>query len=209
MDKLLDAVKANVRKPIRVFARMLNTATGGTLHPNAVTCFGLLMHLPIAYFIAQGELVFAAILLVVFGLFDALDGELARLQKRASNTGMLLDSITDRMKEVILYGGIVSYLLSQGADTSAIWAIFALGGSMLTSYINAWGDVVMSKAGARNHKANEGFRGGLMRFEVRMFLLVVALFANQLRVFVVVIAILAWFTAFQRLALIIRKLGHV
>lgn len=209
MDTLLDGIKEQVRRPIRQLARGLNKITNGKLHPNVVTFFGLAMHIPIAIFIASGDLILAAGLLVVFGLFDALDGALAKVQNRASTTGMFLDSVTDRMKEVILYAGIISFLLQQGADVSAIWAILALGGSMLTTYINAWGDVAMSKAGAKNHVINEGFRGGLMRFEVRMFLLVVALLANQLRVFVVVVALLAWFTAFQRIARIIRKLEHV
>lgn len=209
MDTLLDGIKEQARRPIRQLARGLNKITNGKLHPNVVTFFGLAMHIPIAIFIALGDLVLAAVLLVIFGLFDALDGALAKVQNRASNTGMFLDSVTDRMKEVILYGGIVSFLLQQGADVSAIWAILALGGSMLTTYINAWGDVAMSKADAKNHVINEGFRGGLMRFEVRMFLLVVALLSNQLRIFVVVIAVLAWFTAFQRIARIVRKLGKV
>lgn len=208
MDKMLDAIKEAVRRPIRRIARWLNSATGGKLSPNVITFFGLAMHVPIALFIASSHLVLAAVLLVIFGLFDALDGALAKVQNRASNTGMFLDSVTDRMKEVILYGGMVSFLLQQGAHVSSIWAIFALGGSLLTSYINAWGDVAISKAGAKDHKINEGFRGGLMRFEVRMFLLVVALLTDQLRVFVVVVALLAWFTAFQRIARIIRKLEH-
>lgn len=209
MDKLLDGIKETVRKPIRVFARALNSVTGGKLHPNVITFFGLAMHIPIAFFIASGDLILAAILLVIFGLFDALDGALAKVQKRESNAGALLDSVTDRMKEVFLYGGIVYYLLQVDLQWLGVVAIFALGGSMLTSYINAAGDIAMSKSGAKNHVINEGFRGGLLRFEVRMFLLVAALLADKLAIFVIVIALLSWFTAFQRLIRITRKLSHV
>src|SRR5205085_12126990 len=95
MNKVLDAVRDMVRAVMRTVARGLNRLTGGKLSPNAVTIVGLLAHLPIAYFIATGRLTLAAVLLVIFGLFDTLDGELARLQKRASNIGMFLDSATD------------------------------------------------------------------------------------------------------------------
>jgi len=207
MDRLLDSIKTQVRRIFRVIARGLNAVTFGKLHPNVITIFGLAMHLPIAYFIAVDRLMLAAILLVVFGSFDTLDGELARLQKRASHSGMLLDSITDRMKEVLLYGGVVFYLLQNGYDGYVVWAVFAIGGSILTSYVNAMGDVAMHKSGARDHKTNEGFRGGLLRFEVRMFLMVVALLTGRLEILVVIVAILAWFTAFQRLRNVIRRLG--
>jgi phosphatidylglycerophosphate synthase len=209
MDAFLDAVKATVRKPIRLFARALNRLTNGKLHPNAVTFFGLAMHLPIAFCIATNRLVPAALLLIIFGLFDALDGELARLQQRGNAGGMLLDSVTDRMKEILLYASIAYFLIEYSSPWFAVWAVLALGGSMLTSYLNAMGDVAMQKAGVSQHKINEGFRGGLLRFEVRMFLLVVALLTAQLAVFVVVVALLSWLTALQRLIKIMKGLQHV
>ncbi len=206
MDPALDAIKEAARKPIRVIARLLNSLTGGHLHPHVVTFTGLVMHLPIAYFIADGKLILAAILLIIFGLFDALDGELARLQKRASLTGMLFDSVTDRVKEIILYAGITYALVTSAHPLYAIWAAVAAGTSVLVSYINAWGDVVMTHNNS-GHGVNKAFRGGLLRFEVRMFLLVLSLCFNNLSVFVVVVATLAWLTVVQRMILITRRLS--
>jgi phosphatidylglycerophosphate synthase len=207
MDPLLDGMKKVVRSVMRVVAQGLNALSGGHIHPNAITLVGLCMHLPIAYFIAYGTFELAAVGLVVFGLFDTLDGELARLQKRASSTGMFLDSVTDRMKEIFLYVGIVYYLVNVGEVTYTIWAVAALGGSVLTSYLNAWGDVVMSIKGSA-HKVNQTFRSGLMRFEVRMFLLVLALVFNQLPLFVVCMAVFAWVTVIQRTFAVVERLGH-
>ena len=95
-------------------AKLIDKTTKGWVTPDMVTLFGFAMHLPIAWFIATGADLWAAGLLIVFGLFDTLDGELARLQQKASARGMLLDASTDRMKEVLLYtGGLWGFGLRQ------------------------------------------------------------------------------------------------
>lgn len=205
MNSLLDTVRDAVRACMRVVARFLNMISRGKLSPDVITLVGLVAHIPIAYLIADGQLTLAAVLLVVFGLFDTLDGQLARVQKRTSNVGMFLDSVTDRMKEVFLYVGIAFFLVSNGSAYYAVWAVLALGGSVVTTYINAWGDVVMATTNAA-HKMNKTFRGGFLPFEIRMFLMVVALLANKLSVFVVVMGILTWVTIVQRTFRVMRKL---
>lgn len=199
---------------MRVIARFLNGASGGRLSPNTVTIIGLLMHIPIALLIVNEQFYWAAGLLVIFGLFDSLDGELARLQGKASPAGMLLDSVTDRMKEVILYMGVGYILATEAlADNKDVGLYAALmvavvGGSMLTSYVNAWGEVVMTRNKKDTHTAvNQAFRGGLMRFEVRMFLLVVALLTQWFTPILLFVALFSWLTAVERLAGIIRRVS--
>lgn len=198
---------------MRQIARGLNHLTGGRLNPHAVTLIGLAAHLPIAWLIGRGSFGWAAGLLVFFGLFDTLDGELARLQRRVSRLGMLLDSVSDRMKEAVLYMGIGYYLiesaLSEGKDASsfAVLALAALGGSMLVSYVNAWGEVVTAGVTNKSAEVNRAFRIGLMKFEVRMTLIVIGLLFNWLAVMVFVIALLAWLTAVIRLLNVRRQLS--
>lgn len=206
MSGLLDSVRNRVRAVMRSVARLLNALSRGQLSPNAVTLIGLLAHLPIAYFIAYGRLELAAVLLVIFGLFDTLDGELARLQNRSSSLGMLLDSSTDRMKEIFLYTGVIFYLVAENQAFYAVWAAIALGGSLLTSYINAWGEVVTASLKGSKEVVNKAFRGGLLCYEIRMFLLIVALVINRLPLFVVFIGIFAWVTAIQRLMMVSKRL---
>lgn len=207
MDTILDAVRDGGRSVMNVIARGLNRVTFGKLHPNVVTIVGLLAHIPIAYLIATEQLVIAAILLLFFGLFDALDGSLARLQKRAGNVGMVLDASTDRMKEVILYIGAAYYFVATGEPNFAVWAVAACGGSLLVSYVKAKGETAVKDAGLSPNEINKLFSDGLLRFEVRMFILIVGLLTNYLWVSVVIIAILAWLTAFQRLLRITKKLS--
>jgi phosphatidylglycerophosphate synthase len=206
---MVDRTKLAVRSVIRVFARVLNHLTGGSLTPNTVTLFGLAMHIPIAWLIATRHNLWAAGLLVIFGLFDTLDGELAHLQKRESVRGALLDSVTDRMKEVMLYSGAAYALIaSSSRPYMALWAVAACGCSLLTSYVNAAGDVAVARASIKEHATNKTFRVGLLPFEIRMCILIVGLLTNHLSVAVIVIALGAAYTAVSRLLRVITRLSE-
>src|SRR3990167_5830981 len=163
----LDACRRVVRGWMKVVARLLNRLSGGKLRPNSVTLIGLIMHVPIAALIATNHFWWAAGLLTVFGLFDALDGELARLQNKAGSAGMLLDATTDRMKEVLLYTG-AAYSLAAGSNpTLATWAVVACGASLCVSYVKAKGEVAVSDGSLTPNEINRLFQDGLLRFEVR------------------------------------------
>ncbi|HEY1835226.1 MAG TPA: CDP-alcohol phosphatidyltransferase family protein [Candidatus Saccharimonadales bacterium] len=208
----MEAELQKIREPIRGFigriAIWLDRASGGKLSPEAVTLFGFAMHVPIALLIAMRHNIWAVVLLVIFGLFDALDGTLARLQNRSGPRGMLLDSTTDRMKEILLYvGAAYAIIASTGRPYLAVWAVAACGCSLLTSYVNAWGDAVMSRFHVNKHTTNKSFRGGLFPFEVRMFVLVVGLLSNRLAVAVVIITFGAAYTALGRLLKIFKRLS--
>lgn len=221
LNTLLDAARRLVRAFMGRLAKGLNTLSEGRLHPNAVTLVGLFAHVPIAWLIATSRNnLAAAILLIIFGLFDTLDGELARLQKRASNAGMLLDATTDRVKEVILYMGAAvaladhSVICTSGPEGYcapfalgfyAMLPVAACGGSLLVSYVKAKGETVV----AGNLPANEVnrlFQDGLARFEVRMAILVCGLLVNGLWEALAIIAVLSWLTSFSRLVKISKKL---
>jgi len=206
---MLDAVKQAVRSVMRTFARLLNTLSGGRLTPNAVTIIGVIMHAPIALLIAFQHNLWSAVLLLVFGLFDTLDGELARLQNRQSARGRLLDSVTDRMKEIMLYtGAAYAIIASTHRPDLAVWAVAACGCSLLTSYVNAAGDSIMAGQKVKEHAANKAFRGGFFPFEIRMFILFVGLLTNRVPLAVIVIACGAALTALSRLMRVYTRLAE-
>lgn len=203
-------MKEFIRSVMRIVARGLNAMSGGLITPNMITITSLLAHIPIAYLIATSHNYWAAGLLVVFGLFDALDGELARLQKRASAAGMLLDSVTDRMKEIMIYTAVgYAIIATTGRPFLAVWAISACGASVLVSYINAWGEAVMSRHAGKQASINKAFRGGLLAFEIRMALVIIGLLTNHLALLVIVITIGASYTALTRLVRVLGALNRV
>lgn len=203
---VVEQIRTQVKAVMHQVARGLNAISGGRISPTAITLVGFFMHFPIAYLIATGSFYLAAGLLVIFGLFDSLDGALARLQHKASNAGMLLDASTDRMKEVVLYTGSAYGLVQTGQANWSVWAVVACGASICVSYVKAKGETAVAGGNLSANEVNRLFQDGFGRFEIRMFLLVVGLLADQLVAALVIIALLSTYTAFERLIKISRKL---
>ena len=88
--------------------------------------------------------------------------------------------------------------------------VAALGVSMLTTYLNAWGEAVLSHySQAKNHQMNKAFRSGLLGFELRMFLIIVGLLSGKLIIALSLILILGTITVWQRFSNIMRTLKDV
>jgi CDP-diacylglycerol--glycerol-3-phosphate 3-phosphatidyltransferase len=207
MNALIDFVTDIMRGLFLKLARLLNSLSGGRLTPDMITLTGLFMHLPIAYLIARGYFLYGALLLIIFGLFDALDGALAKIQGKTSNAGMLLDASTDKFKEVLLYIGAAYVFISSGRPYGAVWAVAACGAGLCVSYVKAKGETAAAGSGLTPNEVNRLFQDGLARFQIRMALLIVGLVSSQLLGAIVIIALLSSFTAVDRLIKISRKLG--
>ena len=117
------------------------------LTPNAVTSIGFALNIGVAVvFIIgaedgnRGDLSYvgwAGGLILFAGLFDMLDGQVARLGNMKSIFGALYDSVLDRYSELIMFLGICYYLVAHHYFLSSIFAFIALIGSMMVSYVRA------------------------------------------------------------------------
>jgi phosphatidylglycerophosphate synthase len=117
------------------------------LTPNAVTTIGLILNIGVAVIFVfgaeesnRGDLSFVGwggALVLFAGLFDMLDGQVARLGNMSSKFGALYDSVLDRYSELIMFLGICYYLVSHHYFLSSLFAFIALIGSMMVSYTRA------------------------------------------------------------------------
>ncbi len=115
--------------------------------PNGVTITGLILNIGVAIiFIVgaekgnRGDLSYvgwAGVLILVAGLFDMLDGQVARLGNMSSKFGALFDSVLDRYSELIMFLGICYYLIEKHYFLSSLFAFIAMIGSMMVSYTRA------------------------------------------------------------------------
>lgn len=76
-------------------------------------------------------------ILLFAGLFDMMDGRLARQGNMCSTFGALYDSVLDRYSELVTLFGILFFLLLQGFFWSAVITAVALVGSIMVSYVRA------------------------------------------------------------------------
>jgi CDP-diacylglycerol--glycerol-3-phosphate 3-phosphatidyltransferase len=117
------------------------------LTPNIVTSIGFVLNVGVAVIFIlgaeegnRGDLSYigwAGGLILFAGLFDMLDGQVARLGNMKSKFGALYDSVLDRYSELIMFLGICYYLVGHHYFWSSIFAFIALIGSMMVSYIRA------------------------------------------------------------------------
>ncbi|RVU01065.1 CDP-alcohol phosphatidyltransferase family protein [Mucilaginibacter limnophilus] len=117
------------------------------LTPNAVTSIGFILNIGVAViFIAGAEtgaridftyVGWAGGLILFAGLFDMLDGQVARLGNMKSTFGALYDSVLDRYSELIMFLGICYYLVAHHYFLSSLFAFVAMIGSMMVSYVRA------------------------------------------------------------------------
>jgi len=181
-----DRMRASFRWLLNPIAAFLSRVG---VRPNTVTMVGLIGTVGSAALIATGHLTWAGLVLLLMGPVDALDGALARLRNEASDWGAFVDSVTDRYSELFIFGGFILYYLLNPDPTGIILAYLSAAGSILTSYIKA-------RADAQKLDANVGV---LTRVE-RYIVLIPGLIFNLPMITLALVAILANFTALQRIA---------
>ncbi|MGH2448251.1 MAG: CDP-alcohol phosphatidyltransferase family protein [Chloroflexota bacterium] len=102
--------------------------------PNAVTLAGFIFNLITAAVIATNNLRLGGVLLLLSGLFDMLDGALARVSRRQSRFGAFLDSLLDRYSEAAILLALI-YLFATQRDVGLVVLTFVVSaGSLLISY---------------------------------------------------------------------------
>ncbi len=113
------------------------------IRPNHLTFFGFLMSIVVAYFFAVGEFVIAGIMLIFAGLFDMVDGMVARKLGEATEFGAFFDSIMDRYSDLVMFLGLLIYYGSHGRNNYVILVGIVMMGSVLTSYARARAECII------------------------------------------------------------------
>jgi CDP-diacylglycerol--glycerol-3-phosphate 3-phosphatidyltransferase len=160
-----------------------------------ITVTGLIMAVAAAVSIAAGSLNLGLLFLVLTGIPDLVDGAVAKASGTASERGAFLDSVTDRVTDGLLFGGIAWYFttISDGPLPVLPFAVFMA--ASLVSYIRAKADALGFDA-----------RGGLVERAERFILLAFGLLFSDLLVAVLwVILGLSLLTAVQRFAKVWRQ----
>ncbi|MBK8956108.1 MAG: CDP-alcohol phosphatidyltransferase family protein [Saprospiraceae bacterium] len=117
------------------------------LKPNHITSLGFVLNVFVAvWFILGAErgermdlsyVGWGGFFILTAGIFDMLDGQLARKTGSSSKFGALYDSVLDRYSELVMFLGICYYLVSYHYFLSSLFAFIAMIGSMMVSYIRA------------------------------------------------------------------------
>jgi CDP-diacylglycerol---glycerol-3-phosphate 3-phosphatidyltransferase len=107
------------------------------VRPDTLTVIGWTLALFSAVLFGLGYARIAGVIMLLGGLFDALDGAVARESNRMSAFGAFLDSTLDRLSESAVFVGLIFYFASASRPYEALLAGIAMTFSLLTSYARA------------------------------------------------------------------------
>ena len=161
-----------------------------------------------ALFFHLGHVRTGGFLVLMGGIFDLLDGRVAREGGLTSKLGAFYDSTLDRLSEMAVFIGLASLYHTTRADPEGFGMIYvimlAMGGSLMVSYIRARAEGLGLECG-----------GGLMERTERILLLGAGAWGFGLDfsglgldVVVIVLAVLTLFTAVQRMVWVLRRGGR-
>jgi len=188
MDKR--ALQANARK---ILEPVVNVLVAFHISPLLVSMFGLAFSVWGGIVVANGSLLGGAVFLLLAGLCDVLDGDVARRLGKASRFGAFIDSMLDRVSEFVYFGGILMYVVRRPSGFDAyepIVIMLALMGSVLTSY-----------ARARAEGVGIECKVGVMERPERIALLAIGLISGYrfLMAVMMLLAVTSLYTVFQRI----------
>lgn len=130
------------------------------LSPNLLTVLGCLISLGAAAAFASGSFATGGLLILAGGVFDLVDGVIARAHGIATRFGAFLDSTLDRLTDMALLVGIAMHYARVGEPGCVLLAGYALIASVLVSYAQARAELVVP-----------GFRVGFMERAERVVVL--------------------------------------
>jgi CDP-diacylglycerol--glycerol-3-phosphate 3-phosphatidyltransferase len=164
------------------------------IHPNVLTFLGLVINIVATWLFAQGSFRWAGVVVIGAGLFDMVDGRVARATSQVTKFGGFFDSVLDRYSDLALYMGLLVYYASINRFPYIVLTAIAMTGSVMVSY---------TRARAENSipKCKVGF---LERPERIVLIIIGALFLRMAQV-LWVIAVLANLTVVHRMIYTYRE----
>jgi len=186
-----DLAELRANLALRITNPVIGILGKSGIKPDALTFTGLAINIGAAYIIATGHFPLGGILILVAGLFDLLDGALARFAQKTTKFGAILDSTVDRISEAAIFCGLLVWYIPGRSEILLIFAV--LIGSFLVSYIRA-----------RAEGLGLECKGGLFTRAERVIVLAVGLLVNQVVIALWILVVFVYITVVQRLVYLRR-----
>ena len=195
MGKILSGIIRGSWEAIQVgFVRLIEPMTKYfirvEINPNILTTIGFCVSIFAGYSFAIGLIRLGAVLVLLSGIFDIMDGKIARGSNQVTKFGALYDSTLDRYAEIVVFLGITYYFIGKGMLYTSLMCCIALGGSLMVSYVRA-----------RAEGLGFSCKVGLLQRSERIVILGASALIHEyaLIVGVIILAVFANFTAIQRI----------
>jgi phosphatidylglycerophosphate synthase len=171
-----------------ILGSIVNLLAALRVKPNILTLIGLFINVFAAILFAQGMFTWAGLVVLFAGIFDMVDGEVARRTGHVTRFGAFFDSVIDRYSDMILFFGLVVWYAKLDRIFYAGLVVLSLIGSIMTSYTRARAESLIPAC-----------KVGFLERPERIVLLIIGALTNRMGAAMWVMAILSNWTVSQRI----------
>jgi CDP-diacylglycerol--glycerol-3-phosphate 3-phosphatidyltransferase len=172
----------------RIFDALVGFLSDLRIHPNLLTLLGLVINIGAAVLFAKGLFFWAGLVVLFAGIFDMVDGEVARRTKRVTTFGAFFDSVIDRYSDLLLLLGLIHWYAKLDQLFYVALTGLVLIGSVMTSYTRARAESLIPQC-----------KVGFLERPERIVLLIIGALFNRMAAVLWVMAILSNWTVSQRI----------
>src|SRR5437868_8870344 len=120
-----------------VIDRIVRWLALSKIHPNVLTFLGLVINIWAAWLFSQGSFRSAGVVVIGAGVFDMVDGRVARATSQVTKFGGFFDSVLDRYSDLALFVGLLVYYASITRFPYIVLTAIVMTGSVMVSYTRA------------------------------------------------------------------------
>jgi CDP-diacylglycerol--glycerol-3-phosphate 3-phosphatidyltransferase len=176
----------------RFFGGIIDAIVGALalsrVHPNVLTFIGLLINIWAAFLFAAGKFRWAGLVVIGAGLFDMVDGRVARETNRVTKFGGFFDSVLDRYSDLGVLVGLLVYYASINRFFYVVLTAIVMTGTVMVSYTRARAENTIPKC-----------KVGFLERPERVVLIIIGALFNRMAQVLWVIAILSNITVIHRM----------
>ena len=158
------------------------------IHPNVLTFIGLVINVVAAWMLAMGQFRWGGAVIIGAGLFDMVDGRVARETNRVTRFGGFFDSVLDRYSDLGLLVGMLVWYGSINRPFYVVLTALAMTGCVMVSYTRA-----------RAENSIPTCKVGFMERPERVVLMIIGALFDKMAPVLWVIAVLANWTVVHRM----------
>jgi CDP-diacylglycerol--glycerol-3-phosphate 3-phosphatidyltransferase len=158
------------------------------INPNVLTFLGLLINVGASALLWVGQFRWAGFVIIGAGLFDMVDGRVARETNRVTRFGGFFDSVLDRYSDLALLIGLLVWYGSINRHFYVLLTALAMTGSVMVSYTRS-----------RAENSIPTCKVGFMERPERVVLVIIGALFDRMAPVLWVIAVLSNLTVVHRM----------
>src|SRR3954463_11152148 len=179
----------------RIIQAIVRALALSRVHPNVLTFIGLLINVCAAFLFGiagstdhVSKFRWAGVVVIGAGLFDMVDGRVARETNRVTRFGGFFDSVLDRYSDLGVLIGLLVYYASINRNFYVVLTAIVMTGTVMVSYTRARAENTIPKC-----------KVGFLERPERIVLIMIGALFNRMAPVLWVIAILSNWTVVHRM----------